>query len=719
MFGGMVGCGSTAVDSDGATQDASRPDATPPAPPPGSPAVSLGASPTTVLTGKTTTLQWVTSNVTDCTASAAPSVAGWSGSKGVSGSQASAALTATTDFTLTCTGAAGSDSKTVTVTVVPPAPSVTLSASPTSVTTGTASMLAWNTTDATACNATANPGVAAWSGVVGTSGTQSSGALSSTTDFTLTCTGPGGASAQTVRVTVGPVGTPTVTLAATPTNIASGDSATLTWSSSDATGCTASANPPVAGWSGAKSTSNSQSTGVLTTNTDFSLTCSGPGGSASQSVTVTVSPPPPPPVAGTYFVSPTGSNANSCSAAQSAVSAKQTIQGGLSCLSPGSTLVLRDGTYSGSGNALSNLPDGTSSGYITIKAETEGNVVITAGLSMSHTDSYIIFQGLRFQGSSEKTIQGNHLIFARNEFKGGCASGNCTNTTVGTNSFNDTADILFEDNWWHGSGGRYNVLIYNANRVVLRRGVIRHDGGWTDTKGDPEAGLNFYNSTDCSAQNVIILDSNLVYKEWQSAFYSVHNSASPNSNTNNSWLGIISLNNLSGSDGAGLRFDGDASQSNHLVQDAVLWDANWGMNVAFTSSVGLTATRLTIGKSSGSGTGIGGDSGGSKSISNVRFFNMGYTDVTVTNSVTGLPTYLPVQLAGVGANIVNRIGTPLALQGQPGWNTDTGITLWPFPNEARIKKEMCSDAGVSRGFCSDPVSLTNYIMNYLGNGNPF
>jgi hypothetical protein len=44
--------------------------------------------------------------------------------------------------------------------------------------------------------------------------------------------------------------------------------------------------------------------------------------------------------------------------------------------------------------------------------------------------------------------------------------------------------------------------------------------------------------------------------------------------------------------------------------------------------------------------------------------------------------------------------------------------LWPWPNEARIKKEMCTDAGVTRGFCS-ATSLTDYVWNYLGNGNPF
>src|ERR1700682_3110915 len=51
----------------------------------------------------------------------------------------------------------------------------------------------------------------------------------------------------------------TVTLAASPTAVASGGASTLTWSSTNATSCTASG-----GWSGAKATGGTQSTGALT-----------------------------------------------------------------------------------------------------------------------------------------------------------------------------------------------------------------------------------------------------------------------------------------------------------------------------------------------------------------------------------------------------------------------------------------------------------------------
>jgi hypothetical protein len=50
----------------------------------------------------------------------------------------------------------------------------------------------------------------------------------------------------------------------------------LTWSSSNATACTA-----YGAWSGAKAASGSASTGPLTAGTTFSLACSGAGGISS------------------------------------------------------------------------------------------------------------------------------------------------------------------------------------------------------------------------------------------------------------------------------------------------------------------------------------------------------------------------------------------------------------------------------------------------------
>jgi len=90
---------------------------------------------------------------------------------------------------------------------------------------------------------------------------------------------------------------PTVTISANPTAITLGQSSTLTWSSTNATSCTASGD-----WSGSKTTSNSESVTPGSTGTKtYTLTCSGPGGSGLNSATVTVTNPAPT----TTSVSPT------------------------------------------------------------------------------------------------------------------------------------------------------------------------------------------------------------------------------------------------------------------------------------------------------------------------------------------------------------------------------------------------------------------------------
>jgi hypothetical protein len=79
----------------------------------------------------------------------------------------------------------------------PAAPSVSISASPQSVARGSAATISWTSSDATQCSASG-----AWAGAQPVSGTQTTGALSSTSSYTLTCTGPGGSANGSATVTV-------------------------------------------------------------------------------------------------------------------------------------------------------------------------------------------------------------------------------------------------------------------------------------------------------------------------------------------------------------------------------------------------------------------------------------------------------------------------------------------------------------------------------------
>jgi uncharacterized repeat protein (TIGR03803 family) len=226
-----------------------------------------------------------------CTASTNPASDGgaWAGAE-VAGGTATVTPTATGTFvySLSCaypapTGTLGPQTAQLVVNAAAtPAPTVTLTATPNSVTLGQSSTLTWTSTNANSCAASG-----AWSGaepVSGSLGVTPSAAGAQT--YTLTCTGAGGSATAAATLTaVAPVvPAPSVTLAANPLNIIVGQSATLTWTSSNATSCSASN-----GWSGAEAVSGTEAVTPAAAGTaTYTLTCSGSGGSASASATVTV-----------------------------------------------------------------------------------------------------------------------------------------------------------------------------------------------------------------------------------------------------------------------------------------------------------------------------------------------------------------------------------------------------------------------------------------------
>ena len=104
----------------------------------------------------------------------------------------------------------------------------------------------------------------------------------------VACGGGGGSSAPEPAPTPAPTPAPvpTASISANPTTLWVNESVTLTWSSTNATGCSASGE-----WSGDKGTSGEES---LTVTTDgeltYSITCSSGSSSASADVVVTAKP---------------------------------------------------------------------------------------------------------------------------------------------------------------------------------------------------------------------------------------------------------------------------------------------------------------------------------------------------------------------------------------------------------------------------------------------
>jgi len=175
----------------------------------------------------------------------------------------------TATYTLTATGKGGTTTKSVTITVLQP-PTVTLSFTSSSIVIGGSATLSWSTTNASSCSIN-GIGVAA-SGSMSVSPTQ-------TTPYTITATGPGGTATASVTVTVYRI--PTVSLSASPASIRSGQSSTLSWTSTNADTCSIDNGVGAVALNGTATVSP-------TRDTIYSITATGPGGTANAQFLVKV-----------------------------------------------------------------------------------------------------------------------------------------------------------------------------------------------------------------------------------------------------------------------------------------------------------------------------------------------------------------------------------------------------------------------------------------------
>ncbi len=250
------------------------------------PQVTLQAASGTINNGQSTTLSWTSTNATSVTIS--PSVGT---NLPLSGSQV-VQPTATTTYTITATGAAGTATATFTITVngpVIPPPTVTLSANPAAINSGQPTTLSWTSTNAVSVSIA--PAIN--TDELTTLPVNGSAQVipTATTTYTITATGNTGAvpmtATATATVTVTQV-PPTLQLTLNPTNIVSGKSSTLSWSTVNAATLTIvdSANNPIT------VASPQQGSAIVkpTTTTTYTATATSPGGlTTTQTVTLNVS----------------------------------------------------------------------------------------------------------------------------------------------------------------------------------------------------------------------------------------------------------------------------------------------------------------------------------------------------------------------------------------------------------------------------------------------
>jgi hypothetical protein len=394
---------------------------------------------------------------------------------------------------------------------------------------------------------------------------------------------------------------------------------------------------------------------------------------------VTPPPPPPPPVDPPPAPPPTGNlvYANPPSA-------------DASVLKNGETLVLRAGTYTSL-----KLKACTAAAWCSVRAESDGTVIVP-DLNIGPGNWYTSLEGLKTAGSGS-VVTGGFVKLKRMSFKGGPATGNGVSLQIGTNDWTPGAhDILLEDSWVYGGGGRYKVLVYNSDRVVLRRVVVRHDGGWKYDQQNPQGGIAIYDSTNVRAQDVMCLDSAQGLDGFEACIYLVSNGTTATKAALNLVSGAIVID----SPNNGIAAEG-TNPANWSVQDAaVLRSAQGGFNT--NGSGHMTVTRAYANVKGAPFAAWN----GSLSASLCIYKGGSNSGASLSNCSSTLPASITQPNAlGQGPQITNRIGVDGTLFGEPGFEDLTAVPLWPWPNEERIKADFDAVRPAFGG-----RSLTGYVQ---------
>lgn len=474
----------------------------------------------------------------------------------------------------------------------------------------------------------------------------------------------------------------------------------------------------------------------------------------------------------TYYLSPSGSDANT---GRSLSSPWKTFAKAFGSMAAGDELILLDGVYSSAagtgyinyqGTGSAQPPSGTNLNNVTyVHALNPGNVTVQGGLFIGRStrkDSFIKIQGITFEGGGQ-LYNTSYVTVKDCGFHGSFA--------IGTNDHDNGNDYdLIEDSWIWASGARIIAINYRSHHNVWRRVLVRGDGCGTSGcsgSGNPNVGITVYNSMDVSLQNVMVVDRILAATDEPYGDFAVAQHAPGPDFGRAEWLGTLSLN----SPDTGYYLEPDTSVDPTIkISNAVAWNsAGSGFNLALSGTNNLLE-NLTAYARGGDGVRVAPEltSGVLRNVVSVNAGRYGinsrytpsYANVygarssayNQTTCIVGCYSLDPVLTAAgftapslkyitrvesgsflkgkglggadIGANVQYRYGVDGSRYGETGYNTLTSTSLWPWPNEDRIKREMC--ANTTRGFCSTgqrlgnlgPITLTTYIWEYLGSPIP-
>jgi hypothetical protein len=230
------------------------------------PTVVVTASPSSVESGASSTINWTSTNTTSCDA-------GDGNGTDTSGSFSTGPLLDSKSYTVVCTGANGMSSGNVFVNVIGGTnifPTIAVTAIPSSVESGASSTISWTSTNTTSCDVGDG-------NESSTSGSLDTGPLLESKSYTVVCVGVNGKTGGNVFVSVigGGNDFPTVAVRASPSSVEPEGSSIISWTSTNTISCDAGVNNSV---DSSDTTLGSFSTGALSESKSYTVVCTGVNG---------------------------------------------------------------------------------------------------------------------------------------------------------------------------------------------------------------------------------------------------------------------------------------------------------------------------------------------------------------------------------------------------------------------------------------------------------
>ncbi|NOY91607.1 MAG: PKD domain-containing protein [Deltaproteobacteria bacterium] len=435
------------------------------------------------------------------------------------------------------------------------------------------------------------------------------------------------------------------------------------------------------------------------------------------------------------------------------------------------------------------FPNGIVPISVPLRARFSGAAVFRDSSGFSGTPTqYVKFEGVHWDGVATASYW-DYIYFKQCSSMGVEDGNNSAWSIVGQHN-------LLEDVIAYGKG-RYKYLFYDVSRREQRRGrgfntcrrcIARHDWAIRDDALLPIAAFMSYYNRDTSLLNSMDIDSNVpeywsnepsplnlmgsfaVFETSETAYvehrFKVCGSLSINNaygvgfsaTVGNSYVDVVAVNvgggffdKLGGNVYDRVALYGVASsaysyRSNQPTQDvfSVVRDSGFWLSSGVQSDITDVVARGVEGRLFVRAETL---------ADRVYAFNVGEVGGTTTNVTEADPlengVSYPVRIeqgsplmtigtggGPIGPHVMYRLGTDGSFQGEPGWDTETQIPLWPWPMEAWVQAEMrtsdysmfCAGAAppcpssyrtaAARGFAAAGQSLSNYVWGTLGSVVP-